>query len=842
MAEKTLVIVESPAKAKTINRYLGRKYIVKASVGHIKDLATFKLSVDVENNFQPKYVTIRGKGEILKEIRKLSKTSKAVLIATDPDREGEAIAWHLAEEVKKYNDDVKRVIFTEITKTGVKKGLNEPSNIDEKLFMSQQARRVMDRLIGFQVSPFLSRAMIFKTSKALSAGRVQSVALRIICKRDKLIKNFVPIEYWNITANFSINSNIFTARLISFDGKNIKNPEGSAKGLNNEEQTKIDKKLAKTNYLSSEKEALDLLNRIKKEEYFVNDINKKSVIRKPYAPFTTSSLQQEAARRLGFTNKKTMSLAQKLYEGVSINKEGAVGLITYMRTDSVRISSESQSAAGTYISQKYGANYIPETPPVYFSKSKNVQDAHEAIRPTILDYTPEEIRNSLDKDLSSLYELIYNRFIASQMKPAVYDKTTINIKDGDFLFRTTGSILVFDGFLAAYHDINENEENGSNGNGKNGKDSFNDKLLPNGLAEGVKLPLEEAKSIKSQTKALAKYNSASLVKELDEKGIGRPSTYATIISTLLDRDYIIMEKKAFSPTELGIDVNEVLVKNFPDLINVEFTAQMETELDLVANGDKTYVEMLKNFYQPFSKSLKHAEEHGDIPEINCEKCGAPMVIKVSRHGRFLGCSNYPECKFTKPLPKIGEKNQKEPVIAEGVFCDKCGSPMYIRESKYGKFYGCSKYPKCKFTKPLPRVGNQVKKEPVLAEGVFCDKCGSPMYIRENKYGKFYGCSKYPKCDGIKPFSTGISCPKCKEGEVVERFSPKSKKKFYACSRYPDCDYISKYEPVNQKCISCGHDYLEARFKKVDGEWVKYLKCPECNESFDLPEEKEEKKD
>jgi len=787
MAEKTLVIVESPAKAKTINKYLGRNFIVEASVGHIKDLVTFKLGVDIENNFQPKYVTIRGKGDIIKNIRKLSKSSKSVLIATDPDREGEAIAWHIAGEVKKFNDNVKRVIFTEITKNGVKKGLNEPREIDEKLFMSQQARRVMDRLIGFQVSPFLSRAMIFKTSKPLSAGRVQSVALRIICERDELIKNFVPIEYWNINADFSIEGNIFNARLISYDGKNIKNPDGSAKGLNDEEQKIIDEKLKKINYISSEDLANDIANRIRKEEFFVNDISKKRVIRKPYAPFTTSSLQQEAARRLGFTNKKTMSLAQRLYEGVSINKEGAVGLITYMRTDSVRISSEAQSAARDYISAKYGPNYIPDLPPVYTSKSKNIQDAHEAIRPTILEYTPEEVKNSLDKDLALLYELIYNRFIASQMKPAVYDKTTINIKDGDFVFRTTGSVLTFDGFLAAYNDIKENGNNGSNGSAKNGKESFNDKILPGGLIEGVQLPLEDVKIIKSQTKALPKYNSASLVKELDEKGIGRPSTYATIISTLIDRDYILMEKKAFSPTQLGIDVNEVLVKNFPDLINVEFTAQMEYDLDLVANGEKTYLEMLNSFYQPFSKSLKHAEEHGDIPEINCEKCGAPMVIKVSRLGRFLGCSNYPECKFTKPLPKIGEK---------------------------------------------------VKKEPVIAEGIFCDKCGSPMYIRESKYGKFYGCSQYPKCDGIKPFSTGIKCPKCKEGEVVERFSPKSKKKFYACSRYPDCDYISKYEPIDMKCPSCGHYYVEARFKKVDDEWVKYLRCPECKETFDIPKDKE----
>jgi DNA topoisomerase I len=782
MADKTLVIVESPAKARTINKYLGKNYFVEASVGHIKDLATFKLGVDVENDFQPKYVTIRGKGEIVKKIKTLSKSSKSVLIATDPDREGEAIAWHIAEEVKKNNENVKRVIFNEITKKGVKKGLTEPRDIDEKLFMSQQARRVMDRLIGFKVSPFLSRAMIEKTSQALSAGRVQSVALRIICEREKYINNFLPIDFWNINGNFTANDSSFTAKLVAFNGNDIKNPEGSAKGLTEEEQKIIDHRLQSINYISSQQQADELVEDIRNKDYSISDIIKKDVSRKPFAPFTTSSLQQEASKRLGFTNKKTMTLAQKLYEGVNVGEAGETGLITYMRTDSVRISKETQDAAREHIAKTYGNEFLPDTPPVYSSKSKNIQDAHEAIRPTTIEFTPAEVRKYLDKELADLYEMIYIRFIASQMLPAVYNQTTLEIKGNGYIFRLTGSILKFKGFLTIYEDIKENGNNG-NSNDNNGKDNNN---LPPNLSVGMHLKLTDITANQSQTKPLPRYNSASLVKDLDEKGIGRPSTYATIISTLLDRKYVRMEKKSFQPTELGIDVNDVLIQNFPEIFDIGFTADMENNLDNVATGEKSYLQILNNFYEPFTKSLKHAEEHGNIPEIKCEKCGAPMVIKVSRRGRFLACSRYPECKFTKPLPKIDEQEKKEPVIAEGITCPKCGSPMYLRESRFGKFYGCS---------------------------------------------------KYPECDGTRPYTTGITCPKCKGGTVIERFSPKSRKKFYTCSRYPDCDYISKYEPVDKKCPSCGHYYLEIHYKKVDDDWVKYLRCPECKEAFEMKEEK-----
>ncbi|ROL61175.1 type I DNA topoisomerase [Bacteroidetes/Chlorobi group bacterium ChocPot_Mid] len=772
MAEKTLVVVESPAKSKTINKYLGKNYIVEASVGHIKDLVTFKLGVDVENNFQPKYVTIRGKAEVIKKLKQLAKSSGNVLIATDPDREGEAIAWHIAEEIKKINSNVKRVIFNEITKTGIKKGLNEPRELDEKLFMSQQARRVMDRLIGFQVSPFLSRALITKTTQILSAGRVQSVALRIICEREIHIRNFVPIDFWNINGQFKTNGTNFNAKLISFDGKDIKNPDGSAKGMSDEENIKIAEKLSSINYIKSQEQADELLERIKKENYSISEITKKSLSKKPYAPFTTSSLQQEASRHLGFNNKRTMSLAQRLYEGVNVGDE-TLGLITYMRTDSVRLSPEAQNAARDFVNHNFGPDYVPANVPEYTSKSKNVQDAHEAIRPTILEYTPSEVRKYLEKDLADLYELIFNRFIASQMTPAEYDQTTVEIKGGNFVFKATGSVITFKGFLAVY---DEGKENGDDENGKDSSD------LPDNLVNNMPLSLLNALANASQTKPMPRYNSASLVKELDEKGIGRPSTYAAIISTLMERNYVTMDKKSFVPTQLGEDVNEVLIKNFPDLFDISFTADMEENLDEVAEGQKSYVQILNDFYSPFTKSLKHAEEHGDIPEIECEVCHAPMVIKVSRKGRFLGCSRYPDCTNTKPLPKLQE---------------------------------------------------EVKKEPEIAEGMVCPECGKPMYLRESRFGKFYGCINYPECKGTRPFTTGIACPKCKEGIVIERFSPKSRKKFYGCSRYPDCDYITKYEPINKKCPKCGHYYIELRFKKVNDEWVKYHRCPECNEVFEL---------
>jgi DNA topoisomerase-1 len=779
MKSKTLVIVESPAKAKTINKYLGKDYVVEASVGHIKDLISYKLGVDVKKNFEPYYSVIRGKAQVIKRLKTSAEAASNVLIATDPDREGEAIAWHIAEEVREKNPKIQRVLFNEITKNGVANGLKAPRALDENLFMSQQARRVMDRLIGFKVSPFLSNTMLTKTTKALSAGRVQSVALRLICEREKHIQEFVPIDYWSIFGTFSNAANAsFKARLVAFDKKNIKNPEGSA-GSTEEERENTRKILEQLHYIKSEEQATELISKILAQKYEITNITKKSVNRNPQPPFTTSSIQQEASRRLGFSNSKTMSLAQRLYEGVTIGKEGSVGLITYMRTDSVRLSPESQTAAREFIGKQYGSEFLPIKPPVYTSKSANVQDAHEAIRPTSLDYRPEEMKKILEKDLANLYELIYNRFIASQMNPAVVDLTSVSIEGGNFAFRANGSVITFKGFLVVYEDVKDELENGDKEDGS---------MLPEGLVISQKLNLNSAEKTKSQTKSKPRYNEASLVKELDELGIGRPSTYATIVSTLIEREYVDLQKKVFYASKLGMDVNAILVEHFPELFNVDFTAEMEQELDTIAEGKKTYVEVLKNFYQPFEHSLRHAEAEGNKTEIACDLCGAPMIIRVSRNGRFLGCSRYPECKNTKPLPKDESKEKAEPVIAEGVFCDLCGKPMVIRDSRYGKFYGCIDYPTCK---------------------------------------------------GTKPISTAVTCPKCKQGTLIARFSPRSKKKFWGCSRYPDCDYLTNYEPILQKCSNCGHPFLEIRYKKNGSEWDKYLRCPECTTVFEIEKKVEE---
>lgn len=776
MAKKTLIVVESPAKAKTINKYLGSDYIVEASVGHIKDLIKVKLGVDIEHGFEPKYTTIKGKAEIIKRLKQLAEKSKKVLVATDPDREGEAIAWHIAEEIKEKNNDIQRVLFNEITKNGIKKGIEDPRQIDDKLFMSQQARRVMDRLIGYQVSPFVSKALITKTSKALSAGRVQSVALRLISEREEEIQNFVPIEYWSILGNFQTeNSFMLQSRLYSFDGEGIKNPEGSAKAAKEEDQKELDEKIANLNFIRSDNDASLLIGRISREHYNISSINKRETRRNAPPPFTTSLIQQEAAKRLNFANKKTMQVAQKLYEGVTIGSE-TVGLITYMRTDSQRISPEAEEAARAFIENSYGADYLPLTPNRFTSKSTNVQDAHEAIRPTSLDYKPSEVRKYLSKDEADLYELIYNRFIASQMKHAVIEQTSINITGGSFVFRTTGSVIIFKGFLAVYDDIKEP----INGNGKEESG-----ILPEGLREGQSVNLNKLDKNQSFTKAKPRFSEATLVKELDELGIGRPSTYAQIISTLTEREYVELSKKVFQPTELGMEVNNILTKNFPDLFNVDFTAEMEKELDDIAEGTNSYTGVLNSFYEPFSKSLQAADEKNDIPEIPCPVCGSPMIIRVSRKGRFLGCSRYPECNGTQPLPK-GEMDKV------------------------------------------------TKKEPEIAPGIIC-VCGKPMVIREGKFGKFYGCSGYPECKEIKPFTSGVKCPKCNEGDIVERYSPKSKKKFWGCSRYPTCDYLSNYEPVHIPCKHCHNPYLEYRYRKVDEGYEKYLNCPSCKVHYELNE-------
>lgn len=776
---KTLLVVESPAKARTINKYLGSSYIVEASVGHIKDLTKFRLGVDIENGFKPNYFTIKGKGDIIKRLKQLAGESKQVLIATDPDREGEAIAWHLAEEVKKKNDNVRRVLFNEITKQGVEKGIKDSIDINKDLFMAQQARRVMDRIIGYKVSPFLSRALISKTSTALSAGRVQSVALRLICEREKSIEDFVPIEYWNIMATFQPDKDKerrFKARLIAVDDNSFKNPEGTAKSKDNDEQKKIDKQLAKLNYIRNKSEADNLLAAIHNENYAIENVTSKEIKKNPLSPFTTSLLQQESSRRLGYSNKRTMQIAQKLYEGVNVGAHGSTGLITYMRTDSVRISSDAQDAAAQFIEKSFGKEYLPKEQRHFKSKNSNIQDAHEAIRPTSLELTPANMKSYLSQDELQLYTLIFNRFVASQMRSAILDQTTVTVKGGKYTFRASGSVIKFDGYLAVYEEYSE-----ANGNGK-AKDK-----LPQGLQSNLPLDLKNSDGVQSFTKAPPRFTESSIVKELDELGIGRPSTYAQIISTLIDREYVQLQKKSFQPSELGNYVNDVLVLNFPRLFNVDFTAKMESELDKIAFGEMKYENMLEDFYKPFQESLKHAEESGNIEDIPCDECGAPLVIRVSRRGRFFGCSNYPECTFTKPIPKGEMEAKNEPE----------------------------------------------KRELEIMPGVTCDNCGKEMVIRQGRYGRFLGCIDYPACKGLKQITTNVKCPKCSKGTLSEKYSPKSRKKFWGCSNYPDCDYLTNYEPIDKACTTCGHYYLEYRFRKVEDGFEKYINCPGCREHFEI---------
>ncbi len=762
-SKKNLVVVESPAKAKTINKYLGSGYIVQASVGHIKDLKSYSLSVDIKNGFKPIYEVIRGKQKVIDEIKASAKNSESVLIATDPDREGEAIAWHIAEEVQKVNPNVKRLLFNEITKKGIENGLKQLRELDQSLYYSQQARRVLDRLIGFKVSPFVSNALVRKSKSALSAGRVQSVALRLICEREEDIQNFEPFRFWNIIANFEIKDKKIKARLVQFDDIVIKNPEGSQKPHRNETDEEFKERISQFKFIESEEQANELVKRILKERYSISKVKKTAIKQSPKPPFITSTLQQDAARKLGFANKLTMQLAQKLYEGIPIGNEGNVGLITYMRTDSIRTSNEAISQVRNYIKTTYGDKYLPNHPKIYASKSQNVQDAHEAIRPTDISYTPEKVKPYLDKSLFKLYELIYNRFVASQMVPAEIEQTTIDIQGGKFVFRATGRVVKFDGYLKIYEEDEQTNERSS----EQEEDTK------------VKLPLvkegEEAKIIDAipklvQTQPPPRYNSASLIKELEEKGIGRPSTYATIVSTILERKYIEQKNKAFFPTQLGQEVNRVLLKYFTDIFNVEFTARMEKELDTIAEGDKGYVEVVKHFYEPLENLLGKA--NSDIlsnSEVACDVCGAPMVVRVSKFGRFLGCSRYPDCKNTKPLYEVHEK--EVPEIVEDVRCDVCGKPMVIRESKYGKFYGCIDYPKCNGRKPIEETNNRKKSfEPVRVPSAKCPKCGKEMILRRGPKGFFLGCEDYPKCKGTKKI-TKAEAEKILSQKIAERNEP-----------------------------------------------------------------------
>ncbi|MBM3211841.1 type I DNA topoisomerase, partial [Candidatus Poribacteria bacterium] len=665
---KSLIVVESPAKVKTISKFLGKDFTVKASMGHVRDLPEKELSVDIENNFAPKYTIIKGKARVVKEIKDAAEKVDSILLATDPDREGEAICWHLAHELRSSKKPMNRITFNEITRTAVENAIKHPEKINQDLVDAQQARRVLDRLVGYQISPILGKTIKW----GLSAGRVQSVAVRLICEREEEIRAFVPEEYWTITARLKgDNTSPFEAKLFQINKEKAK--------VENEEQAKT------------------IVEEAGKEKFVVDKIDRKERKRNPVPPFITSTLQQEAARKLRFTAQRTMSIAQGLYEGLELGSEGMVGLITYMRTDSTRVADEAIAAVREFVGEKYGPNYLPDKPVVYKSK-KGAQDAHEAIRPTSMTRTPESVKELLSKEQYNLYDLIWKRFVASQMNPAIMDVTTVDIKAGKYTFRATGSVIKFMGFMSVYlegrDEATEDEE-------KEDKESF----LPE-LKVGQLLKLLGLLPEQHFTQPPPRYSEATLVKALEEKGIGRPSTYAAIISTIQDREYVVKDQGKFSPTEIGELVNSVLIKSFPEVIDVEFTAKMEGELDNVEDGKRKWVDVLKEFYGPFSQSLKKAPEtirntKKDMEEETdqvCELCGKKMVIKWGRFGKFLSCSGYPECKNTKEL-NHEEKSAGEPEATDEI-CDKCGSQMVIKTSRYGKFLACSAYPKCKNTKQL----------------------------------------------------------------------------------------------------------------------------------------------
>ncbi len=694
--KKSLVIVESPAKARTINRYLGSDFRVMASIGHIKDLPKNRLGVNIDRNFEPHYEIIRGKAKVIKELKKASKDADIIYLGPDPDREGEAIAWHIKEVLNgKRGAIIKRVLFNEITAKGIKEAISHPTDIDRNKVDAQQARRILDRLVGYQVSPLLWE----KVRMGLSAGRVQSVAVRLICERERQIESFVPQEYWSITALFDG----FEAKLVKKSGKKL--------GISNEQ------------------EAQKILQELKGETFRVEEIERKERKRNPSPPFITSRLQQEASRRLSFSAQKTMVIAQQLYEGVELGEEGPTGLITYMRTDSHRIAPEALQSVRGYIEKTYGKDYLPKKPNVYKSK-KTAQEAHEAIRPTSMKYSPEYVKPLLSVDQWKLYDLIWKRFVASQMHHAVLDQTRVSIAAGRYTFQAVGTVVKFPGFTVLYEE-------------KTDEESEEERKLPP-LEKDMVLKLLDLVARQHFTQPPARYTEASLIRELEEKGIGRPSTYALILSTIQERGYAIKEKGRLKPTELGFLVTDLLVKSFPDILNARFTAHMEEELDLVEEGKLKWIDVIREFYSRFKedlvrakeemKNIKKEEKPTDIP---CKKCDRKMVIKWGKNGKFLACPGYPECKTTMDFT-LDESGNIVPVENTEYVeqkCPECGNPMVIKSGRYGRFIACSRYPECKTTM-------------ALSTGVACPEegCGGVLVERRSRKGRtFYGCSRYPAC-------------------------------------------------------------------------------------------------
>jgi DNA topoisomerase I len=821
---KSLVIVESPAKAKTIQKYLGKGFTVEASLGHVKDLPKSTLGVDTSKDFETDYVVIPGKEKVLAKLKKLAGPMDAIYLAPDPDREGEAIAAHLAFELggnghakkakKKKKEDtdaapprIQRVTFNEITKRAVQAAFEHPRAIDQNLVDAQQARRVLDRLVGYQVSPLLWD----KVRRGLSAGRVQTVALRLIVEREREIKAFEKKEYWTIDAHLA------ASKPPTFDARFLGKGEEKIEVTNGEDAEKI-------------RAALE------QADWIVRSVDKKERRRNAAPPFTTSKLQQDSSRKLRFSVKRTMMIAQRLYEGVELGEEGLVGLITYMRTDSTRVAPEAIQEVREYVGKEYGAAYLPETPNTYKEK-KEAQAAHEAIRPTSAMRHPDQVKQYLKEDEFKVYKLIWQRFVASQIMPAVFDQTTVDIdakgKSETFWFRVTGSVLKFDGFLRVYEESKE------------GKDEEDEELkhkLP-ALEAGQKLTLKELKPEQHFTEPPPRYNEASLVKELEERGIGRPSTYSAILSTIQERQYVQKLGGKFTPTEIGLVVTDLLVENFRDIFDVAYTAGLEEKLDEIEEGKEKWTDTLTDFYKKFTKDLKYAEKHMENikrmekpTDEKCEKCGAPLVIKWGRHGSFYACSTYDKedpntCTFTKEnpinLPDLDSADVQETGAAEE-YCENCGRVMVLKRGRFGQFMACTGYPDCKTTRRL----DQGKKVPDIPLDEPCPKCGRNMMIRHGRYGEFTACSGYPECKYVKQNFIGVKCPECKDGELVEKRARKGNT-FYGCGNYPKCKFTSAHRPIPEKCTSCGSEYLVQKFLK-DGP---VIACPnkECEYERPAPE-------
>lgn len=734
--KKKMIIVESKAKTQSIGKIVGPEYKVLHCLGHIYDLPPKELGIDVDHGFEPIYKVVPGKSKLIKQLKDEAKDVDEIILATDPDREGESIAWHLEKLFPKKK--TYRMTFNEITAKAINEALNNITEIDMRLVDAQQARRVLDRLVGYKISPLLWRNL---NNSHLSAGRVQSVALRMVCEREREIEKFDAKEYWTITGVFN--------RLI--EGK--ESIEAEYTGIEGENLE-----------IPNETSANEIKDILEKCSYVVKDVQKKKERRRPYAPFITSSLQQEAAGKLRFSASKTMSIAQQLYEGIEMGADGVVGLITYMRTDSVRVSGDAQAEARDYISKRFGDSYVPAKPHVFKSK-KGAQDAHEAIRPTSVLYEPKEIQSYLSKDQHKLYKLIWARFIASQMEAAAVSVTRIDIAGDDkYMFRASGSVIEFDGYLRVYSFKS--------------KDNKNKKPELPDIGKDENMDLADITPFQHFTKPPARYSEASLVRELEERGIGRPSTYVPTIETLKKRDYVRLEKRSFKPTKWGFIINDLLGQNFSEIVDYEFTARMENDLDNVESGDIQWQSIVENFYGPFAEKLKKASKtmkYEEKTDEKCDECGAEMVVKTGKYGLFLGCSKYPDCTFTKPYGDTGSESpqQKKPPVPTGEKCDKCGKEMVIRTGRYGMFMACSGYPKCKNKKPY--IGD-----------IDCPKeeCEGKLVIRRTKKGRmFYGCSKYPDCDFVSwqaPIQ-GEKCPVCgsfmkrakHEGENVKKCARES---------------------------------------------------------------------